>query len=287
MAKEEQKQEVKHRGRPSKKKPPDLSWVGKGIESGVKIEIVPLADIDDKDLSSQCRIVTGNVGPLRKSIKADGQQEPVTLFGKKPPYKIVDGFRRTQSIKALGGDSVKAIIRKELSTKDALQLAFIENDKRKNLSTLDRANVVFRLKESGLSTQEIAQKLSLSEKQIQRYETISNLPTELRNAIDDATFTMAHALYLKQAADRNKDISIPRFIKSAKDGKQSAKSFKEVLNYNVKKSGRKRKFLSCSSSKISTHRFSLELSKATPPEIEALTRSLEQALEVLKKAKAK
>ncbi|MCD4654610.1 ParB N-terminal domain-containing protein [bacterium] len=63
------------------------------------------------------------------------------LWGKKPPFKIIDGFRRIKAIRKIEWDKVRAIIKKDISEDDAYRLSFVENVKRKNFTPIDMANL--------------------------------------------------------------------------------------------------------------------------------------------------
>ena len=50
------------------------------------------------------------------------------LRGKKPPYRIVCGFRRVVALRELGVSTLKAVIRADLSDDQALRLSVLENE---------------------------------------------------------------------------------------------------------------------------------------------------------------
>src|SRR5690606_25795603 len=81
---------------------------------------------------------------------------PVILRGRKPPYQLICGFRRARSIKAIGGATVKAIILPDLDDEKAHRLSVLENEERKSLTDLDRANACQRLQKEGKTQEEIA-----------------------------------------------------------------------------------------------------------------------------------
>ena len=73
------------------------------------VTAIPLEQIDLDNTQFEYRL-DPDLAALVESIKKDGQQLPVILRGRKPPYQLICGFRRARSIKAIGGATVKAII---------------------------------------------------------------------------------------------------------------------------------------------------------------------------------
>ena len=77
--------------------------IPEGLPTG-NVQEVSLKDINLEDTAYQFRVVF-KVSDLVKSIKAEGQQFPIILRGKKP-YQIVSGFRRVRACQELGLEKV-------------------------------------------------------------------------------------------------------------------------------------------------------------------------------------
>ena len=116
---------------------------------------IALEEIDLGNTQFEYRLDPG-LELLIDSIKKDGQQIPVIVRGITPPYQLICGFRRTRSIQAIGGATVKAIILPEIDDEKAHRLSVIENEERKSLTDLDRANACKRLQDEGKTQEEIA-----------------------------------------------------------------------------------------------------------------------------------
>src|SRR6266850_685549 len=101
------------------------------------VRVVPLAEVDLADDRFQWRLNVSH-GDLRKSLEKEGQLVPVVLWGKQQPYKVIDGFRRLICAQELGWSKCEAIVRADLTEDEAFKLSFIENVKRRNLSSVDR-----------------------------------------------------------------------------------------------------------------------------------------------------
>ena len=137
---------------------------------------------------------------LMESIRTEGQQIPVILRGSRPPYQLICGFRRVRSIKAIGGQQVKGIVLENIDDKQAHRLSVLENEERKSLTDLDRANACKRLYDEGRTQEEVAQIMGCSRPKISRYLSLLKLQEPVRLALRKGRITTMHALLLQQAA---------------------------------------------------------------------------------------
>ena len=164
---------------------------------------VPLDKVDLSDTRFQMRVVT-RVSDLKRSLEADGQDEPVELLGP-APYRIIDGFRRCQAAKELNWKTIRAEVREGLSEEQAFRMAFTTNFVRKSLTSLDKANAMRLALKMGIAKPELPKAFGLSGKQVQRYLEVGKLPTAVQAVIDDKFVTMAHALLLAKFEVGNLD----------------------------------------------------------------------------------
>jgi ParB/RepB/Spo0J family partition protein len=188
-----------------------------------EIQDVPLEDINAEDKTFQYRF-SANVGDLKHSLINEGQKEPIDLTGSKP-YRIIDGFRRVETIRRLGWPSVKALVHRGIDDGEAHKLAFIKNVVRKNLSPMEKANAIFLAKQRGMKASDLMEYFSLSEKQLKRYEALLDFPPEVQKRLDKDEITMAHAKVLSEF--KVKDLS--EWIKKVSEDGLSAKQLKKEL----------------------------------------------------------
>jgi ParB/RepB/Spo0J family partition protein len=157
---------------------------------------IPLEQIDLDNTQFEYRL-DPDLAALVESIKKDGQQLPVILRGRKPPYQLICGFRRARSIKAIGGATVKAIILPDIDDEKAHRLSVLENEERKSLTDLDRANACQRLQKEGKTQEEIARIMGCSQPQVSRYLRLLTLPEPVFASLKKGKITTAQALALK------------------------------------------------------------------------------------------
>lgn len=166
---------------------------------------IPLREIDLDNTRFEYRLDPG-LELLIDSIKKDGQQIPVIVRGIAPPYQLICGFRRARSIKAIGGATVKAIILPEISDEKAHRLSVIENEERKSLTDLDRANACGRLRDEGKTQEEIGRIMNRSAMQISRYLSLLTLKPEIAEALRNGKIETGHALELRGITGSNIDV---------------------------------------------------------------------------------
>lgn len=161
---------------------------------------IPLQEIDLDNTQFEYRL-DPDLELLIESIKKDGQQIPVIVRGITPPYQLICGFRRTRSIKAIGGATVKAIILPEIDDAKAHRLSVIENEERKSLTDLDRANACKRLQDEGHTQSQIAAILNTTQDQVSRYLSLLALPEVIFNALKQGRINTSHALCLNDLSE--------------------------------------------------------------------------------------
>ena len=102
-----------------------------------------------------------------------------------------------------GARTEEEVVR-DLKDEEAHILSYAENECRKTLSDLDRANGIAKLRATKKTTAQVAGLYRLSERQVQRLEGLLEYPDELKRALDNAEsgVTTTHALVLMQATKR-------------------------------------------------------------------------------------
>jgi ParB/RepB/Spo0J family partition protein len=143
---------------------------------------------------------------LVDSVKNHGIQVPLVVRKhprKKDKFQIVCGFRRATAAHQVGYERVPVVIR-DLKDEEAHILSYAENENRKTLSDLDRANGIAKLRATKKTTAQVAGLYRLSERQVQRLEGLLEYPDELKKALDndESGVTTTHALVLMQATKK-------------------------------------------------------------------------------------
>lgn len=169
------------------------------------LRAIPLAEVALGKRRFQYR-VSRSIARLQESLLMQGQQVPVIVRGKAPPYEIVSGFGRCEALQALfeqgkvADGRVWADVRAELSDREAHEISVLENEEREGLSELDRINKARRLRDEGYTVSEIATVLKKGERMVQYYLSLAEAPAKIAQALEAGTLRPTHALVITKFA---------------------------------------------------------------------------------------
>lgn len=200
-----------------------------GAQSSGVTEL-PLKNIDLSNTQFEYRLDPG-LELLIESIKKDGQQIPVIVRGTKPPYQLICGFRRTRSIQAIGGGMIKAIILPDIDDDKAHRLSVLENEERKSLTDLDRANACKRLQEEGHTQKGIAEILNTTQDQVSRYLSLLSLPEVIFNALKKGLINTSHAFCLNDLSELCDVAYIENLIEKVAAKDMSVRELRKLTGY--------------------------------------------------------
>ena len=164
-----------------------------------------LARVDLADHTFQYRVVP-RPDLLAKSIAAMGIHVPIIARphpARPGQHQIICGFQRAMAASMVGLTTVPVMVM-DLDDEQASTLAFTENEERRTLSDIDRAQAIVKLKSTGRTTEEVASLLHLSRRHVENIRALLDYPPELRAAIDDLTsgVTATHAIVLMEGKRR-------------------------------------------------------------------------------------
>ena len=120
---------------------------------------------------------------LANSIQADGLLNPISVEGPHDGeiYILVDGERRLRAMKLLGRTAIEASIRRPSpDAQSRLLLAMIGNLQRTDMGPLDEALGYCRLRENGMTTEEIAQRVGRTTTHVYSRMRMVEFPTEIQ-----------------------------------------------------------------------------------------------------------
>ncbi|MBN8828339.1 MAG: ParB/RepB/Spo0J family partition protein [Sphingobacteriia bacterium] len=133
---------------------------------------------------------------LANSIKSKGVILPLIIREIEEGYEIIAGERRWRAAKLAHLDKVPVII-KQLTDKEALEFALLENIQRENLTPIEEAESYQRLIEEFSYTQEaLSKQVSKSRSHIANLLRLLNLPHEIKGYLHDGKITIGHAKVL-------------------------------------------------------------------------------------------
>jgi ParB family chromosome partitioning protein len=144
---------------------------------------------------------------LKASIKEKGVLQPILVRKHGNDYEVVAGERRLRAAKAIGLKEVPVII-KNVTDREALVLALVENIQREELNAIEEALGFKRLMEEFQFTQEaVAEAIGKDRSTVTNLLRLLRLPEEIQKQVADAKISMGHAralLSLEDAAIQKK-----------------------------------------------------------------------------------
>jgi ParB family transcriptional regulator, chromosome partitioning protein len=139
---------------------------------------------------------------LAASIAARGVIQPVIVrpYGENA-YQLVAGERRWRAAQRAQIHEIPALIR-DLSDRDVMALALIENLQRQDLNPIEEARAYHRLAEcEGLTQAEIATMVDKSRSHVANLQRLLALPEKVIGMVEDGRLSMGHARALIGVAD--------------------------------------------------------------------------------------
>lgn len=140
---------------------------------------------------------------LAASIKEKGILQPVLVRTAGDGYEVIAGERRVKAARKLGLERIPVVIR-DVSDKEALVLALVENVQREELNPIEKAESYKRLNdEFGYSQEEVAKSVGKDRATISNLLRLLKLPEEIRSAVSDGSISEGHARALLVVEDPN------------------------------------------------------------------------------------
>ena len=166
--------------------------------------MVPVAFLHPNRLQPRQDFSQEHMESLVESVRDRGIIQPIVVrrHPQKPnAYEIVAGERRWRAAQLAKLHDVPVII-KELSDKDSLEIALVENIQRRDLNPLEEAGGYRRLlEEFNHSQANLARSVGKSRSHVANTMRLLNLPDAVKNMLQDGALTAGHARALLNAGD--------------------------------------------------------------------------------------
>ena len=145
----------------------------------------------------------GHIAELAESIKSKGVLQPVLVRRSGEGFTLIAGERRWRAAQRAGLRELPALI-KEVSEREAFELALIENIQREDLNPVEEAEAYQRLvQEHGLTQEELATRVGKDRSTITNSLRLLRLPDIIKQAVISNALSMGHARALLGLADES------------------------------------------------------------------------------------
>ena len=223
--------------------------LGKGLSSMITPEAaipnekvvldLPLSLVEPNQNQPRKHFDPEKLASLTDSVGEIGVILPIIVIKIKDRYQIVAGERRWRAAKAAGLKTIPAIV-KDLASKEATEVALIENLQREDLNPIEEAKGYKSLIDGFSMTQEeISKRVGKNRSTITNALRILNLPDEIIKYIITGELSQGHAralLSLPKDQDR-----IQMALRIMKEGLSVRQVEKLVRDFVSPKKGEKKK----------------------------------------------
>ena len=166
--------------------------------------MIPVAQIEPGRFQPRRVFDPDEIEALADSIRAQGVLQPILLrrvAADPPRYEIIAGERRWRAAQAARLHEIPAVV-KDLSDREALEAALVENIQRQDLSPLEEAEAYRRLAgEFGHTQEEIGRALGKSRAHVANTIRLLGLPQAVRDMLAAGSLDAGHARVLLTAPD--------------------------------------------------------------------------------------
>jgi len=138
---------------------------------------------------------------LAESIKLHGVVQPLIVQRSEDTYKIVAGERRWRASRIAGLQTIPVIIR-DLSSKQVMEIALIENLQREDLNAIEEAEAYEKLMEEyGMTQEDISATVGKSRPAIANSVRLLTLQDKIKSKVINGELSGGHARALLSIVD--------------------------------------------------------------------------------------
>lgn len=149
---------------------------------------------------------------LAESIAQHGVVQPIIVKKKDKGYSIIAGERRWRAAKLAGLKTIPAIV-KDLSPRDVMEIALIENIQREDLNPIEEAEAYQKLmEEHDLTQDQISKIVGKSRAAIANSVRLLALADKVKEMLVEEALTPGHARTLITIEDKEKQVQLAETI---------------------------------------------------------------------------
>jgi ParB family chromosome partitioning protein len=178
------------------------------VETGSGLHEVAIENIEPNPNQPRQRFERGAMEDLAQSIRDYGIIQPIVVSAiGDERYRLIVGERRWQASKLAGLQKVPVVV-KDVSDRQSLELALIENLQRADLNPLEEAAAYQRLMQDfGLTQQDVGQQVGKSRVAITNTMRLLLLPEVAKRAVIEERITEGHARALLSLPDKQSQMA--------------------------------------------------------------------------------
>ena len=166
------------------------------------------------------------IADLAESIKQHGVIQPIIVRPSDKGFEIVAGERRWRASRVAGLKSVPCLVR-ELTERENMLLALIENMQREDLNPIEEA-LAFRemMTRYGLNQEDVSKSVAKSRPYISNALRLLKLPEEIRELVVENRLSGGHAREIAGVEDTKRQLELANL---SCDGKMSVRELEKLI----------------------------------------------------------
>lgn len=169
--------------------------------AGKNLRTLPVGQMKPGKYQPRRQFDEDAIADLVESVREKGILQPILVRPHDGAYEIIAGERRWRAAQRAQLHEVPVIIR-EMTDREALEVALVENLQRQDLSPLEEAEGFKRLIDEFSHTQEeLAKALGKSRSHVANMMRLLALPDPIKGMVEDGKLSAGHARALLTAAD--------------------------------------------------------------------------------------
>lgn len=188
--------------------------LGKGLDALISSDGIPenksdsVTELKINDISPNTKqprktFNDESLAELSDSIKENGIIQPIIVQRKKDKYIIVAGERRWRAARLAGLKVIPAIIR-DLTDRQTMEQALIENLQREDLNPMETAFAMQNLlREYKMTQEQLAKKIGVPRATVANTIRLTNIDESLQDFIISGDLTAGHAKALLSLKDKD------------------------------------------------------------------------------------
>jgi len=165
-----------------------------------KVVSIPVDDIIPNRFQPRLKFNEKELQSLAESISEHGIVSPIIVRKIGDKFEIIAGERRFKAANLIGLNAVPCIV-KELDDTESAEVAVIENLQRANLTPIEEAKSYEKLLNKGMTQEQLAKRLGVSQPTIANKVRLLNLCAEVQDALLHSKISERHARSLLQLQD--------------------------------------------------------------------------------------
>ncbi|HOA83643.1 MAG TPA: ParB/RepB/Spo0J family partition protein [Thermodesulfovibrio thiophilus] len=192
--------------------------LGKGLDALIPKKEDTLIEIEIERIlpgTSQPRtgFNEGSLKELAQSIKEKGIIQPIVVSRVGDgTFRIIAGERRWKAAKIAGLEKIPAVI-KDVSPREAVEIALIENIQREDLDPVETASAFERLlREFDITQEELSKRVGKDRATIANYLRILKLPEEAREYLKNGSLTVGHAKAILSIENPQRQLEVAKVV---------------------------------------------------------------------------